>query len=54
MTRPSSGLVMMLSGLALVAVSVAGMLLRDEPASFAPGVVGLVFIAVGARRRRGR
>ena len=52
MSRSPRGRVMMLSGLALMAGSVAGMLLRDEPASFAAGVVGLVFIAVGARRLR--
>jgi hypothetical protein len=54
MSRSTGGLVMMLSGLTLLAVSVAGMQLRDEPASFAPGVVGIVFIAVAARRLRGQ
>ena len=50
--RTTRALIMMVAGLALIATAVGVALATAEPLPVALGVVGLVFVGVGARQRR--
>ncbi len=50
LTSRMRGVLMMLTGLGLVAIGLVAMLATDRPEAIAVGVIGLVFIAVGRRR----
>ncbi|MEN8235284.1 MAG: hypothetical protein ABFR89_10230 [Actinomycetota bacterium] len=51
-SRKTRGLVMMIVGLVMVLVSVAIVFAAEEPMPVGLGVIGIAFIAVGARYRR--
>lgn len=46
------GLIMMVTGLALIAASAVLIVASDDDSPTALGVIGIVFVAVGARQRR--
>lgn len=48
----NQGFAMMLVGLSMISIGIVGAVMDWSSASFAISTVGLVFVGVGARRRR--